>query len=274
MFHVLSRDEIEFPYRRRRRARRSRDRPHRAGQPGIGRARLSPGRRGVPRALARACGGVRHRLHARHHRHAARRHAARLSVEAAQSRLAMIAWLNPAAFAGLALLAGPVLVHLLLRHRAERVLFPSLRFVRPSRTAAVRLRLPSDLALLLLRMAIVAVAVAAARATAAARAVRGCARGMREWRGPLSSTSATAIDSPNDARSAGRRGAVSERRQGRESGNGLRRADRRAGARIGRAAGDPARWPRRLRPGARSSSSPASSAARCRARISTPCRRR
>ena len=74
----------------------------------------------------------------------------------------MIAWLNPAALAGLALLAGPVLVHLLLRHRAERVLFPSLRFVRPSRTAAVRLRLPSDLALLLLRMAIVAVAIAAA----------------------------------------------------------------------------------------------------------------
>jgi len=73
----------------------------------------------------------------------------------------MIAWLNPAALAGLALLAGPVLVHLLLRHRAERVPFPSLRFVRPSRTAAVRLRLPSDLALLLLRMAIVAVAIAA-----------------------------------------------------------------------------------------------------------------
>ena len=74
----------------------------------------------------------------------------------------MIAWLNPAALAGLALLAGPVLVHLLLRHRAERLPFPSLRFVRPSRTAAVRLRLPSDLALLLLRMAIVAVAVVAA----------------------------------------------------------------------------------------------------------------
>ena len=73
----------------------------------------------------------------------------------------MITWLNPAALAGLALLAGPVLVHLLLRHRADRVPFPSLRFVRPSRTAAVRVRLPSDLALLLLRMAIVALAVAA-----------------------------------------------------------------------------------------------------------------
>ena len=73
----------------------------------------------------------------------------------------MIAWLNPAALAGLVLLAGPVLVHLLLRHRAVRVPFPSLRFVRPSRTSAVRVRLPSDFALLLLRMGIVALAVAA-----------------------------------------------------------------------------------------------------------------
>jgi hypothetical protein len=73
----------------------------------------------------------------------------------------MIVWLNPAALAGLVLLAGPVLVHLLLRHRAVRVPFPSLRFVRPSRTSAVRVRLLSDLALLLLRLAIVALAVAA-----------------------------------------------------------------------------------------------------------------
>lgn len=73
----------------------------------------------------------------------------------------MIAWLNPAALSGLVLLAGPLLVHLLLRHRADRVPFPSLRFVRPSRTAAVRVRLPSDLALLFLRMTIVALAVAA-----------------------------------------------------------------------------------------------------------------
>ncbi len=73
----------------------------------------------------------------------------------------MIAWGNIAALAGLLLVAGPVLVHLLLRHRATRVLFPSLRFVRTSRTAAVRFRVPSDLALLLLRMAIVSAAVVA-----------------------------------------------------------------------------------------------------------------
>ena len=55
----------------------------------------------------------------------------------------MIAWLQPAALIGLLALAGPILIHLLRRQRAPRVLFPSLRFVRPTRTAAVRLRVPS-----------------------------------------------------------------------------------------------------------------------------------
>lgn len=74
----------------------------------------------------------------------------------------MIAWLQPWALWGLGLLALPVAVHLLQRRQADRVPFPSTRFVRPSHTAAVRLRPPSDLILLLLRMAIVAVAALAA----------------------------------------------------------------------------------------------------------------
>jgi hypothetical protein len=73
----------------------------------------------------------------------------------------VMAWFNPVALAGLALLVIPVLVHLLLRHRARRVPFPSLRFVRSSRTAAARLRIPSDLLLLLLRLAIISTAVIA-----------------------------------------------------------------------------------------------------------------
>jgi hypothetical protein len=72
-----------------------------------------------------------------------------------------MSWLNPAALTGLVVLAGPVVVHLLLRHRARRVAFPSLRFVRASRTAAARLRLPSDPLLLFLRLAIVGLAVVA-----------------------------------------------------------------------------------------------------------------
>lgn len=73
----------------------------------------------------------------------------------------MIAWLQPAALIGLLALAGPILIHLLRRQRAPRVLFPSLRFVRPTRTAAVRLRVPSDGWLLALRVAIVAAAAIA-----------------------------------------------------------------------------------------------------------------
>lgn len=72
----------------------------------------------------------------------------------------MIGWANPGALAALILVAGPIVVHLLLRHRARRVPFPSLRFLRASQTAAARLRWPSDALLLLLRIAIVGVAVA------------------------------------------------------------------------------------------------------------------
>ena len=50
----------------------------------------------------------------------------------------MIHWLNPSALAGLALLGLPILIHLLRTRQAERIPFPSLRFVVPSETAAVR----------------------------------------------------------------------------------------------------------------------------------------
>ena len=70
-------------------------------------------------------------------------------------------WLLPAALAGLTLLAGPLALHLLTRHRARRLPFPTLRFVQPSNTAAVRLRQPTDVWLLILRLSTVAFAVAA-----------------------------------------------------------------------------------------------------------------
>ena len=73
----------------------------------------------------------------------------------------MIGWQHTAALWALPLAAVPIVIHLLRTHRAKRVAFPSLRFVEPSRTAAVRMRLPSDVVLMLLRMAIVALAVAA-----------------------------------------------------------------------------------------------------------------
>ena len=74
----------------------------------------------------------------------------------------MIAWTNPAALWALLLAAGPVIVHLLRRHRAVRLPFPTLRFVRHSETSAVRLRPPTDAWLLLVRVVVVTAAVCAA----------------------------------------------------------------------------------------------------------------
>lgn len=73
----------------------------------------------------------------------------------------MIAWQHPVALVALAGAAAPILVHLLRRHRAPRVPFPATRFLSPSMTGAVRLRLPSDTALLALRIAIVGIAACA-----------------------------------------------------------------------------------------------------------------
>ena len=73
----------------------------------------------------------------------------------------MIAWLNPAGFALLAFAAAPLIIHLLLRRRAVRVPFPTVRFLVASEQSAVRVRRPSDVLLLLVRTAIVACAALA-----------------------------------------------------------------------------------------------------------------
>jgi len=74
----------------------------------------------------------------------------------------MILWLAPAAFAAFALLAGPLIAHLLARRNARRVIFPAAHFVPPAQAAAIRLRRPADLALLIVRLAILSAAVLAA----------------------------------------------------------------------------------------------------------------
>ena len=73
----------------------------------------------------------------------------------------MITWLNPGALVAVAAAALPVLVHLLLRSRAIRVLVPSVRFISSTRESAIRILRPSDVALLLVRMLIVACAALA-----------------------------------------------------------------------------------------------------------------
>ncbi|MDP1570500.1 MAG: BatA domain-containing protein [Vicinamibacterales bacterium] len=72
-----------------------------------------------------------------------------------------VVWANPAALAGLALLAVPVLIHLLLRPEILHRRFPSLRFLPASRLASARRRRIHDWPLLLVRLAILALAVLA-----------------------------------------------------------------------------------------------------------------
>jgi hypothetical protein len=72
-----------------------------------------------------------------------------------------IAWLNPAALWGLALLAIPLAIHLLVRQQTRSVHFPSLRFLRETALAAFRRRAIQDAVLLACRAAIVIAAVLA-----------------------------------------------------------------------------------------------------------------
>ncbi len=69
-----------------------------------------------------------------------------------------MAWRNLAALAGLLAVAGPIAVHLLRRRQARRLVLPTVRFLRRQAESAVRLRSPSDIALLLVRVMIVACA--------------------------------------------------------------------------------------------------------------------
>jgi hypothetical protein len=73
-----------------------------------------------------------------------------------------VIWLQPLAAAGLLALAAPLLIHLLVHRRATPVTFPTLRFLRPTRLAALRRQALDELPLLAIRVAILAAAVAAA----------------------------------------------------------------------------------------------------------------
>jgi hypothetical protein len=70
-------------------------------------------------------------------------------------------WLNPSALFALVAAAAPILIHLLIRRRAERFAFPTLRFLQPTRLAAIRRHVLEDLPLLAVRVALLAAAVAA-----------------------------------------------------------------------------------------------------------------
>lgn len=72
-----------------------------------------------------------------------------------------IAWVNVAALWGLALVAIPIAIHLLVRQQTRTVQYPSLRFVRETALAAFRRRAIEDALLLACRALIVIAAVLA-----------------------------------------------------------------------------------------------------------------
>ncbi len=72
-----------------------------------------------------------------------------------------IAWIAPAALIGLALIALPIAIHLLVRQQARVLAYPSLRFLRETQLAAFRRRRIQDAALLACRISMVAAAAAA-----------------------------------------------------------------------------------------------------------------
>jgi len=72
-----------------------------------------------------------------------------------------VIWLNPAAWAAVVAVAAPILLHIFVHRNAPPIPFPTLRFLAPTRLAALRRRMLDDLPLLALRAAILISAVAA-----------------------------------------------------------------------------------------------------------------
>src|SRR5471030_2938240 len=70
-------------------------------------------------------------------------------------------WLNPFALFALATVVAPILIHILIQRRAERFPFPTLRFLQPTRLAAIRRHVLEDAVLLAVRVALLAAAAAA-----------------------------------------------------------------------------------------------------------------
>lgn len=88
-----------------------------------------------------------------------------------------VLWLTPIAWWGIAALALPILIHLLTRQRTRIVPFPTLRFLRATRLAALRRRSVQDWWLLAMRLLILAAAVAALGGPVIVSATR-----QEEWR--------------------------------------------------------------------------------------------
>jgi hypothetical protein len=99
-----------------------------------------------------------------------------------------VIWLNAPVLFALAALAAPVLIHILVQRRAEPLPFPTLRFLQPTRLAAIRRHVLEDAALLAVRAAILALAVAALAGPLLLTAVRRQAWERRVARAVVTTT--------------------------------------------------------------------------------------
>ena len=109
-------------------------------------------------------------------------------------------WQNPWAFAGLAAVAIPILIHLLSRRNTRREPFPTLRFLPASQSAPVRFTRITDPVLMVVRALIVGAAVAALAQPLWQTAERRAATERQIVRAIVLDTSASMRSSADSAR--------------------------------------------------------------------------
>jgi hypothetical protein len=140
----------------------------------------------------------------------------------------VIRFVAPGALAGLVLALGPLLIHLLQRRQARRLVVPTVRFVPPVSHSSLRLRRPDDVLLLVLRTAAIAAAVVALAGPIILTQARNAAWNDRIVRAVVVDTSASTVPVQDDARvsSALAGASVSRRFDAERLSDGLARAGR------------------------------------------------
>jgi hypothetical protein len=133
-----------------------------------------------------------------------------------------MSWLNPAALFALAAIAAPILIHILVQRRAERFPFPTLRFLQPTRLAAIRRHLLDDPGLLAIRIGVLAAAVIALAGPLLITAARRRAWDNRLVRAIVIDVATTTA--PLSPRDDGPSATLQQRFEGPSLPDGIRRA--------------------------------------------------
>jgi hypothetical protein len=135
-----------------------------------------------------------------------------------------MSWLNPSALFALAAVAAPILIHILVQRRAERFPFPTLRFLQPTRLAAIRRHLLEDPALLAIRTGVLAAAVAALAGPLLVTSARRQLWDSRLVRAIVVDADATTAGTALPSRDDGPAAMLQQRFEGPSIPDGIRRA--------------------------------------------------